>query len=293
MKRIEPSVLKQLLGGRSLQNLADQAKVNKQTVWRLLQGQAAATRDHTVEKIARALKVDPQVLTGEAPIPEVDEREAPTSWSQLNVRVSDAARNALGLVAKRYDVKRSHIIELAPFLFCWAAEASLRQRRDRIAKIEEAWEGARKLENEIQYLPVPNFIYSEQKIVAEQESIDRWDLFGAWLVDKADIDLDFTFDPDTENPFAMFLRNLVAGFGDVVTFEGWSRDWIPQYRVCPDEAAQLVGGDRDRAKEILDGLVALNDMPTEIRKPEMAKERAEWVRAKAEENRKKQINELL
>ena len=45
----------------------------------------------------------------------------------------------------------------------------------------------------------------------------------------------------------------------------------------------LVGGDRDRADEILRGLVALNEMPKEIRKPEMAKERAEWVRAKAEE----------
>ena len=56
--------------------------------------------------------------------------------------------------------------------------------------------------------------------------------------------------------------------------------------MCPEEAAELVDGERERADEILRGEVALNEMPKEIRKQGMERERAEWVRVKAEEYRR-------
>ena len=90
----------------------------------------------------------------------------------------------------------------------------------------------------------------------------------------------------------MFLSKLVASFGGVATFEDWSESWTPTYRVCSEEAAELVGGDRDRADEILRGTVALNEMPKELRKRGMEKECAEWVRAKAEERRQKLLEAL-
>ena len=62
--------------------------------------------------------------------------------------------------------------------------------------------------------------------------------------------------------------------------------------MCPEEAAQRVGGDTDRADEILRGQVALNEVPKEISSPEKAKERAEWVRKKAAEYRKKVLEDL-
>jgi transcriptional regulator with XRE-family HTH domain len=297
MKRLDPTVLKELLESNdlSLAVLAKQARIDKQTVWRLSAGKVTGARDRTIKQIAEVLKVDPQVLTGEMPPPKVSHESQPaTSKSQLNLRVSDAARNALILVAQRYGVEQSQIVEIAPFLFCWAAEESLRQRQENVFKVEVACESARNLEQHIRYLPVPNFTYSEEKIVAEQESIDRRDLFGSWIFEKANfLDPAFDCDRDTDNPFAMFLRNLVAGFGHVVTFEGWPSDWIPQYRVCPDEAAQIVDGDHDRANEILAGLAALNEIPKDIRgKPEMAKARADWVREKAKENQKQALADL-
>jgi transcriptional regulator with XRE-family HTH domain len=296
MNHIEPSVLTKLLNdkGLSLADLAKRARLNKQTIWRLTAGKVAKARDHTIENIARVLNVDRRVLSGEERAPEFSsDSDAAVSKFQLNVRVSTVARNGLNLVARRYGVEPSRIVELAPFLFCWAAEASLRQRRDRVSEVERACENARNLEREIRHFPVPNFTYSEEKIAAEHESIDRRDLFGGWLCEKADLlDPAFRHDLETENPFAIFLRNLVAEIGGVAKFERWSGDGSPDYRVCPEDAAELVGGDSDRADEVLRGDVALNEMPKEIRSPEKAKERAEWVREKAAEYRKKLADDL-
>jgi len=154
---------------------------------------------------------------------------------------------------------------------------------------------ARDLERKIRHFPVPNFTYSEEKIGAEKESVDRRDLFGAWICDEADhlfLDPEFCHDFEIENPFAMFLRHIVAEIGDVAKFKGWFGDGSPDYRVCPEEAAKLVGGDTDRADEILRGQVALNEVPKEISSPEKAKERAKWVREKAAEYRKKVLEDL-
>ena len=300
MDRIDPEVLRKLrkIKGWSLKTLADKSKTDKQTIWRLENGTQDKTREFTVEKLARALNVAPAVLTGEAPVPESPDRQSTVnSRYQLNVRIGTRPRNALTLVSRRYGIEPSRIVELAPFLFLWAAEASLRQRRERIAEVERACEAARKAEKIIPHLPVPNFTYSEEKIEAEYESIRRRDLFGAYIILETDLEgLDFGIDTETDNPLATFLRGLTASISDIAEFEewvwSWSDDpWTPKYRICPEEAAELVGGDRDRAEEILDGLVALHEMPKEIRTPEKSKERAEWVRERAEEHRR-QIAEL-
>jgi hypothetical protein len=90
----------------------------------------------------------------------------------------------------------------------------------------------------------------------------------------------------------IFLSKLISSFSDVASLKRWSESWSPEYRVCPEEAAEIVGGDRDRAEEILRGFVALNEMPKELRSPGFAKERAEWVRTKAKEHWQKFAEEF-
>lgn len=291
MAKIDPEVLQKLREAKSLSQaqLAERAKVNVQTIWRLENGQQHDTRPSTITKLARALNVEPAVLTGDAPIPAM----APVPQkSSSNIRLRRQADNALHLVAQRYFVQPWQVMELAPLLFCWAAELSLRQRRDRLRKIEHACEAARALEREMRHLPVPNFTYSEEKIVAEAGSIDSHDIFGM-CIDENDF-LDDSFYPspdDTENPFAVFLANVVDDLGDVATFEGFSPIDYPIYRVCPDEALQLVDGDKARAEEILDGSAVLSEMPKELYGLfGNSKERAEWVRAQAEGYRKEFVS---
>lgn len=285
MKKLNHSVLKQLRNDRgwSQEQLAAKTKsaglpnIDKQTISRLERGERDKTRDRTIEQLARALNVEPAVLTGELPLPELEHDSEPgTPKSQLNVRVSRAARNALTLVAQRYaGVQPSQIVELAPFLFCLAAEQSMRRRRDRVAELEGALEQVRKLEGKIWDQPVPDFDYLEKQIEAERQSIDLNDIFGSF----AHEDPDFGFAASADDPFSMFLRDLTEDFSDIAKFEDWSSDGSPSYRICSEAAAELVGGDLAIADMILRGYVALNEMPKEIRKPNMTKERIEWALA--------------
>jgi transcriptional regulator with XRE-family HTH domain len=286
MKQVNPTVLKQQMeiNRLSLADLAKKARINKQTLWRLTAGKVSKARDYTIEQIAKALKVDPRVLTGEAVAPDVSRgNEPPTPKDRLNVAICTEARNALHLTALRYNVSQQQILELAPLLFCWAAEASLHQRLDKITQVERAWENVRDLEQRLPHLPDSNFTYAEA-IAVERQSIEDQDLF-AISIQNGETILDGTFSrfSEMDNPFAMFLGNLVQTIGNVATFEECSWDELPVYRVCSDEAAALVGGDKDRAEDILSGYVSLSEMPKDIRDFAMSKERADWVRAKADE----------
>lgn len=300
MKKIDHAVLKQLRNakGWSQEVLAEKTKfkdlpkIDKQTISRLERGDREKTRGRTIDQLARALKVEPGVLTGDAAVPEMElESELVTPKSQLNVRVSRATRNALNLVTHRYaGLQPSQIVELAPFLFCWAAEASLRHRRDRITQLERALENLRGLECEIwDHLPPPppELDFSAQQIAAEQQSIDSGDIFGSLINEDPDFSGVFS-----EDPFTRFLRNLVMDFSDIAKFEEFLSDGTPSYEVCFETAAQLVGGDRDIAAMILQGSVLLNEMPKELRGLGMTKERADWVRAKAEEYAKELENSI-
>jgi len=110
-------------------------------------------------------------------------------------------------------------------------------------------------------------------------------LFGSLLEEICDAKDDY--DENTENPFTVFLSDLAKQLGDLAEFDEWSAAGSPNYTVCPDEAAKLVGGDEELAREILAGNVALHEMPKKLKKREATKERAEWVRLQAEEKRKR------
>jgi transcriptional regulator with XRE-family HTH domain len=302
MTKINPSILQRLRKskGWSQEELSEktksggQPKIDKQTISRLERGERPKTRSRTIKQLAHALGVDPAVLTGDGPTPDFSpESSALDSRSQLNVRIGNRPRNALNLVRRRYRVEPSQIVELAPFLFVWAAEESLRRRQERLSALDRALGETKALSHQFHHLSpeIINFWHVDDAIAAEQSSIEKRDLFGSSI----DLDLkevDPNFDADAENPFAMFLRELVSSFGKVATFVEWSGWLSPSYRVCFDEAAELVGGDSERADEILNGFVALNEMPKEIRGRGMEKERADWVRAKAEEYRQEVADDL-
>ena len=77
MSKIVPFVLKTLRKSKGLsqEQLAEQARVDKQTIFRLEreQGQYTKTQERTVRNLARALNTQPAVLTGDAPLPETGE----------------------------------------------------------------------------------------------------------------------------------------------------------------------------------------------------------------------------
>jgi transcriptional regulator with XRE-family HTH domain len=285
MTMIVPERLSELreIRGLSQVDLANASKVHKQTISRIESGQQnKKRRPLTLERLASALKVERGVLTGDLPLPDVAQppRKSPSKFS-----LSVQADNFLYLISDRYFVKPWQVMELAPLLFCWAAEMSLRARRERLAKFEEARDTARALEKEMPHLPEADFSYMDAKIAAESSSIASHDIFGMCFSDDDFPDGPF-YPPydDTDNPFAVFLAKLVDDMGDVARFDGFSPIDYPIFEVCREDARNLVGGDDELAQRIIDGTAVLREMPKELQGTFVkTEERAAWVRTQVDE----------
>jgi hypothetical protein len=129
----------------------------------------------------------------------------------------------------------------------------------------------------MRHLVPPDFTASEEKIAAERDSIEQEDLFA--------LSLDYHAVPNdwTDNPFTLFLDSLTKDMGEGTTFEGYSFHDFPQYRICTEQAKTYTDGDTELAEQILEGHVALNDMPKDIR--EKWHDRAQWVRSRVQDFR--------
>lgn len=253
MTRVNPFILQTLRRRKkwSQDRLAEMAKVNKQTISRIERGEQDNTRENTIKHIARALGAEPAELTREA-LTQETVRESEPVRNKSPFGLSIAADNALYLISDRYFVSQWQIMELAPLLFCWAAEMSLRERRERLEKLIEACKTARTLEQEMPHLPDPNFSYSEEKIKIEAESIKSHDLTGTTIDTDDFIDGPFYPSDYDANPFANFLEKQINALGSVATFEELPAFDCPAYRVCPDEALRFVDKDNEIAEAVLD-----------------------------------------
>lgn len=289
---ILPNALKQLRRdkGWTLAELASAAKVDKATIHKIETGKAPRPRLSTIEKLSRALAIDPGVLTGATPPSQPSIREATSARQQFNVRISDAVRNALGLVARRYGIPSAQIVEAAPLLFFLAAERSL-QRRQRaldgaLQVMKDLWAAGQTLP----HLPPGVFDPTTHgELDAEQKSIKARDLFGKQVDEAAFYDRP-GYDPDRHNPFVSFLRRELseltqeagadAEHDAEVTF--WSDSSWPSYRICREEAKSIVGDDELAIDAILDGTAPLNEMPKELRVAPQ-EERAKWAKGRSDQ----------
>jgi transcriptional regulator with XRE-family HTH domain len=294
MSRINPEILRteRERKGWSLGDLARRSGIDAQSIHRIEKGGQKHNRKKVIADLARALGVyeDSLTVTASPPLPEegVDESEELLSESQMNVRVSNRARNAFALVADRYGVSHAQIGEIAPLLFCWAAEQSLKGRRDRLAEIDkmnaELWQlKARHLHARA----FDNYV-AEATLEAERQSIAKNDVFGINISgDEFDSFLPENYSEATDNPFSDFLRGLTAELGDLATFAEWDPDDSPEYTVCGSRVVEYLAGDREAADEVLEGYVLLHKLPKELREEGKGEARAKWVRDDVASRRKK------
>ena len=97
-----------------------------------------STREDTVMRLAKALEVEPGVLTGELPVPEPGESPASEPDPvRIGAQIPPKARLAYDLIKRRYGVNATDVITMAPLFFTLLAAGSLAWRRE---KSEEAWE---------------------------------------------------------------------------------------------------------------------------------------------------------
>ncbi|WP_306006996.1 helix-turn-helix domain-containing protein [Aquicoccus porphyridii] len=281
MTRINPGRLSALLDqySGSQKELAAAIGTNVGTLSRWKTGKIRSLRSDKLAGLCEALGVTPAEICAEGPLAETAGARGATRRDQISMVLDTACRNALALVARRYGVTRQQIVEVAPLLFTIMAEQSLKERREQLQELKEALgeiEGSapRHLRNRLR----ASWDSDDQELLeAEESSIEQRDLFavrvGHWDENSA-----------KDNPFARFLNARLSETG--LPKEGtvaWDDDDAPRYGVGIEELVDILGEDENARRLILDGKVALAEMPGDIRKATQD-ERAEWV--------KKEVNVL-
>lgn len=264
MPDINPKNLQFLRRKRNLtlEALAEDSGVSRATISRIENGHGGSNHLVTVERLASTLNSDVETLTG----PDMNEDgENPIFGrkTQMNVRMADDARNALALVAMRYSVKPAHIIHLAPFLFLWAAEASLKRRQEAVEAISAQLEA-------LNATPTPKHLHglvtdhwrAGEILEAEETSIRKLDIFGKLVPDEH---VSQSYEESEENPFAAFLKSLADDLGELAEFDYWLMAWDqPGYQLGEAEALALTGGNEEAARQIVCGHAPLHEMPKSV-----------------------------
>ena len=310
--KIKGGIVKQLRDERgwTQDDLAKKAGLNKQSIFRIEKGEYQGTRRETIAQLCKAFAVDPGVLTGRPAttpaaqangddplVPEAGEADPFENTSQLNLRVDNAARNALALTARRYGVQLAEIVEIAPFLFFLMAERSLQRRRETLSKVGNAIAEVESLRGRHRYLPI-DIPGNDDQISCEENSIEKNDIFGR-LYEAANNGRSFRlvrdYDDNAQNPFAVFLKDELKALKDAFpegnrrtiqpNFDGWHPDvWSsPGYSICRDEVIAMVGNDDEAVQAVLSGKAPLHEIPKHL-KNSPPEELGEWVKAKAKEN---------
>jgi transcriptional regulator with XRE-family HTH domain len=296
---LDPNRLKHLRGRLSQDELAKKAGVNKQTIYRL-EKERRPIRPGTLARLSRALAVEPDVLTGEKPLPNTGQgssEPADDSTYYVKAPLDASTRNAFSLAALRYGIPVSLIVELAPLLFVLLAEGSLKERRERIEELESAFDSISSLNPKFPHLP-PHITYAgdaDETIQAEKASIAARDIYADKI--PREIYWDNEIEYELNNPFARYLRELSASTGGVANPDELSSGRFAGYEVCREQAITLAGGDESLAGEILNGSVVIHKIPRELLKK--TADRVEWIRSalapilKAREESRKSSKEDL
>ncbi len=278
-QKINPKRLARLLEGSMLsqKELAAQIGVDAGTLSRWKRGDIKRLRANQINKLCEALRTTRTELCSEADFLDRPAIEA-RNRGQANFNLDTACRNALALVAHRYGVTRQEIVEVAPLMFFILAEQSLNDRRAKLQKFKENQELTENSAPAHMRIKLQDLFDRENENISqiEEYSIDERDLFGKHFGN---------WDRQPENnPFANFLSASLKNTGKqsncAVVWDGYDP---PKYFVGLEELSELLGSEKEACGHVINGSVALSEMPGDVRRSDPER-RAAWVKEKASLN---------
>ena len=303
IESINPKTLKQCRERASLsqQGLADVSKVSKKTIARIESGKSSAN-SNTVSRLAEALGVQPQDLSGQT---GPDERARRLSeFCTLKAPIHLNTGLALQMVEKHYGISRRNQIAMAPLFAALLAEGSLAWRR-RLHK--EAEEAAGKLE-EADHGHSLLMIAAGKAMDAldcEQESIEQRDIFGERVFELAE---ERWADPYPADPFTRYLQRLAEESGSElirILPEARSRDdfdkhddWMTSsqfahssvyYSIDPAELDRLAGDGRWARMALRRGHAPVADIPEHLLDDDASEERTAWLESKMPQDEREEV----
>lgn len=170
--------------------------------------QPIPVRENTLKRLAGGLRVQIDVLTGEAPMPTDLAGQADMPQHELHLKLSPRTRQRYALACDQYGTSQEELIEMAPLLLTLVAEDSLRWRTRRLEEQQlllRRIEGLQRYTNLdlIDGIKSPGEDLNLDKIEKERKSIESRELFGDSVLSEAEI---LEGEP---NPFIDYLAEKV------------------------------------------------------------------------------------
>lgn len=287
---IIPETLKILRDKRGLsqQSLAERAEqikgasVSKRTIARIESGEIRPekVRSHTLESLAKALEVKPEVLC--KPVTEISDDEwKKRGYIPLKVLIREDVLKNYRLVLHHYDVELQDLIDAAPWIFTLLAEMSLADRRRRLAAWNDAFDQAmERLPNHLKHGSAANSDV-DRAYFDEHDSVSQRDVFGAKVLQDWDGTGPNPFDPDETNPFFEFVKNLAKELGcneiDAKDSELPYGAGMPHWPVFQSWLHGLTGGDTWARFAVENVTGVIKAMPEELKGKAKIVERVQWL----------------
>ena len=271
--------------GLTAEALADAAHVGRATITRIENGKAGVTRPETAKRLANTLKCQSADLFTP---PDPDQaRNFFNDRAPLDLSISNAAQNALELVAMRYNETRETILELAPLLFDLVARESLLERSNRLAELSARRDAVGEMGRHFSHLG-GRFLHdwqAEEVETQEEISIRKRDVRASYVLESTKIEDAFVpqdYDEECDNPFVDHLKRRMEEVrqdgDDAPSLDVWPVWRSPSYDVGNGEALVLAQGDIELARSILTGAVQLARLPKNLRGADAAEARLGWMR---------------
>lgn len=293
MKRIDGKRLAALREkeGWTFEQAAKKLNISRAQLQRLEKGGIKSPRAHTLAEICRGYGVVAEDLLPEqngsrfaqGPVMEDAHWRPADIETQVSARVSAQAKNSLALVAHRYGVSQTAVVEVAPLLFSIFANESFAERRKHLAEMRASLtqqnEIARSYLGHLSSDVLPRD-KQDWALDAEEASISARDLLGRRVEEKSDDDdlsWDENFDHQKDNPFASFLRRRAGDIARAVTFgdDGASFYLMGMFKeVVANPIAAFLCAQGD---------LAFHAMPKGLLVAGKEEERLEWLRDQASE----------
>jgi len=281
--------------------LAEQAGMDIRTVQRLERDAENLTQawPSSLEKLANVLGVEPGVLTRALPLPpDASDGKDLLDRVQFNTRISKKARNAYSLIALRYGITPTNVIELAPLFFLLHAEGSLTDRRKTAAELNQRVSDLSELTDGHMIMASPYLV--NDAVLEEEKSVAARDIFGKRHLDVLARN-HFDYDYERDNPFASYLRKHAEVLGNqalvqVLDASTLQTGDMPDYELCRDEARVLAGGDEETAEALIDGNILIHEMPANLRNDGDSAARQAWLKEKldaAKRERQERLDALF
>lgn len=307
---INPEVFKTLMARQKLsqQGLADLSAVGIATIKRICSGKDSpkGQRHHTLAALAKALRVDVEVLTA-SELPPSEEDQHLKSFITIKAPVSRQTDLSYQAVEAIYGISRSAQMAMAPLFTALIAEASLKWRKGRLEKLGSVADNLEAVRGDNPLLGLAFArIWEAEKI--EKRSIEQKDVlgFGALKIlgeeaDFASSDFDNNYldviNPVPEewvSPFLLFLRDYLGSMSNAdIKIELSGEDGNPQipngiaeYRIGKDFIDEVCGDNSWARIAIEFGHVALSNIPKELLSREMALERQAYLAAQMSDEKR-------